>query len=252
MPEKVIQSLYSQIELKSNNCSVKELCNIYGVSRNGYYKYLKRKGLLNQDEKQQLELDIYGSEIHSHYPTMGYRSIRDRLLLETGWIVSDISVWKSIKRLNIKGYIRKAQYPQQYRNEHNRYANILNRDFKVNKPLEKIVTDVTYIKYHKKWYYLACYMDLFNNEIIEWELSDIFDNFLVINPAKRVLEKTKSIKHPILLHSDQGVQYSSAGYCNLLKSYNTIQSMSRVGTPRDNAVMESFWGRFKDVLLDFM
>ena len=169
MPEKVIQSLYSQIELKSNNCSVKELCNIYGVSRNGYYKYLKRKGLLNQDEKQQLELDIYGSEIHSHYPTMGYRSIRDRLLLETGWIVSDISVWKSIKRLNIKGYIRKAQYPQQYRNEHNRYANILNRDFKVNKPLEKIlyllsipITDTSVIPNKKQTRYSILSAFLFN------------------------------------------------------------------------------------------
>ena len=79
-------------------------------------------------------------------------------------------------------------------------------------------------------------------------LSDEFDNFLVMKPAKRILEKAKSTGTPILLHSDQGSQYSSAGYCSLLKSYNTIQSMSRAGTPRDNAVMESFFGRFKDVM----
>ena len=69
-----------------------------------------------------------------------------------------------------------------------------------------------------------------------------------MKPAKRILEKAKSTESQILLHSDQGVQYSSAGYCNLLKSYNVIQSMSRAGTPRDNAVIESFFGRFKDVL----
>jgi putative transposase len=57
-----------------------------------------------------------------------------------------------------------------------------------------------------------------------------------------------STEHQVLLHSDQGVQYSSAGYCNLLKEYNVIQSMSRAGNPHDNAVMESFWGRFKDAL----
>ena len=68
-----------------------------------------------------------------------------------------------------------------------------------------------------------------------------------MKPAKRILEKAKSTGTHILLHSDQGSQYSSAGYCNLLKSYNTIQSMSRAGTPRDNAVMESFFGRFKDI-----
>ena len=85
-------------------------------------------------------------------------------------------------------------------------------------------------------------------EIIDYELGDKFDNFLVMKPAQRILAKRQSTETPILLHSDQGVQYSSAGYCNLLKSYNTIQSMSRAGTPRDNAVIESFFGRFKDVM----
>ena len=94
----------------------------------------------------------------------------------------------------------------------------------------------------------AGYLDLYNNELVEWELSDTFDNFLVMKPAKRLLEKVKSTKHQVLLHSDQGVQYSSAGYCNLLTEYNAIQSMSRAGNPKDNAVMESYWGRFKDVL----
>ena len=69
-----------------------------------------------------------------------------------------------------------------------------------------------------------------------------------MEPAKRILQKAKSTEAQILLHSDKGVQYSSAGYCNLLKSNNVIQSMSRAGTPRDNAVIESFFGRFKDVL----
>ena len=114
--------------------------------------------------------------------------------------------------------------------------------------MQKIVTDVTYIKHRNKWYYLACYLDLFNNEIVDYELSDTFDNFLVMKPAKRILEKAKSTGTQLLLHSDQGIQYSSAGYTNLLKSYNAIQSMSRAGTPRDNAVIESFFGRFKDVL----
>ena len=107
-------------------------------------------------------------------------------------------------------------------------------------PMEKIVTDVTYIKYRGKWYYLAAYLDLFNNEVLEWKLSDTFDNFLVMRPAQRLLKKKMSTEHQVLLHSDQGVQYSSAGYCNLLKEYNVIQSMSRAGNPHDNAVMESF------------
>ena len=83
---------------------------------------------------------------------------------------------------------------------------------------------------------------------MEWELSSTFDNFLVMRPAERLLKRKISTKHQVLLHSDQGVQYSSAGYCNLLKEYNAIQSMSRAGNPHDNAVMEFFGGRFKDTL----
>ena len=193
-------------------------------------------------------MDYYVSDIHSHYPSQGYRSINDTLLNMYGWIVSDVSVWKSMKRLGITGYIRKQKRPEPTGTEHSRFPNILNREFYSDKPMQKVVTDVTYIKHKDKWFYLACYLDLFNNEIIDYEFSDTFDNLLVMKPAKRILEKAKSTGTQILFHSDQGVQYSSAGYCNLLKSYNVVQSMSRAGTPRDNAVIESFFGRFKDVL----
>ena len=227
---------------------MKELCDVYEVSRSGYYKWLKRKGTLNRYEQEQQVLDYCVADIHSHYPTQGYRSIADTLLNKYGWVVSDVTVFKSMRRLGIKGYVRKQKYPTTLGAEHDRFPNILNREFYSDKPMQKIVTDVTYIKNKGKWYYLACYLDLFNNEILDWELSDTFDNYLVMKPAKRILEKAKSTGTQILLHSDQGVQYSSAGYCNLLKSYNTIQSMSRAGTPRDNAVIESFFGRFKDVM----
>lgn len=163
---------------------------------------------------------------------MGYRQIRDKLQLEFGLIVSDPSVWKSMKRLGIHGYTRRRKEPATQGLEHIRYSNVLNRKFKAEKPMEKIVTDVTYIKHNGKWYYLAGCLDLFNNEIVEWELSDTFDNFLVMNPVERLLKRKMSTEHQVLLHSDQGVQYSSAGYCNLLKEYNVIQSMSRAGNPR--------------------
>ncbi len=222
---------------------------MYEVSRSGYYKWLKRKGTLNSYEKKQQELDYYIADLHSHYPSQGYRALNDTLLNLYGWKVSDVSVWKSMKRLGISGFVRKKKCSAAIEGaEHYRFRNVLNREFKADKPMQKIVTDVTYIKHRNKWYYLACYLDLFNNEILDYELADVFDNFLVMKPAKRILEKAKSTKTQILLHSDQGIQYSSAGYCNLLKEYNVIQSMSRAGTPRDNAVIESFFGRFKDVM----
>jgi transposase InsO family protein len=244
----MIQEMYSEIQKQTDKHSVSELCCIYGVSRSGYYKWLKRAGQPNRFEKTHRILDNYVQDIHYHHPMMGYRQIKDKLCLDFGWVVSDPTVWKSMKRLGIHGYTRRRKALAAPGLEHIRYANVLNRKFKSLLPLEKIVTDVTYIKYRDKWYYLAAYLDLFNNEILEWELSDTFDNFLVMRPAERLLKKKMSTEHQVLLHSDQGVQYSSAGYCNLLKEYNVIQSMSRAGNPHDNAVMESFWGRFKDAL----
>ena len=244
----MIQQIYACIERESEARSVKQLCDVHEVSRSGYYKWLKRKGTLNRYEQQQQELDYYVADIHSHYPSQGYRSIADTLLNQYGWAASDVSVFKSMKRIGIRGFVRRQKYSTSGGSKHNRFSNVLNRAFYSDKPMQKIVTDVTYLKNKGKWYYLACYLDLFNNEIVDWELNDVFDNSLVMKPAKRILEKAKSTGTPILFHSDQGVQYSSAGYCNLLESYNTIQSMSRAGTPRDNAVIESFFGRFKDVL----
>lgn len=236
----MIQQMYAEIQKQTGSHSVSELCGIYGVSRSGYYKWLKRAGQLNRYEKTHAMLDRYVLDIHSHHPMMGYRQIRDKLRIAFGWIVSDPTVWKSMKRLGIHGYTRRRKTAAAGSNmEHIRYSNVLNRNFKAEKPMQKVVTDVTYIKHNG---------NLFNNEIVEWELSDTFDNFLVMKPAERLLKRKMSTEHQVLLHSDQGVQYSSAGYCNLLKEYNVIQSMSRAGNPHDNAVMESFWGRFKDTL----
>ena len=241
--------MYAEIHSQIGKHSAAELCMIYGVSRSGYYKWLQRGGRINQYEQSQRILDAYVGDIHTHHPMMGYRSIRDTIALEFGWLVSDPSVWKSMKRLHIHGYTRHRKSPSAGSGmEHIRYPNLLQRNFEATAPMQKVVTDVTYIKFGGKWFYLAAYLDLFNNEILEWELSDTFDNFLVMKPAERLLKRTESTEHQVLLHSDQGVQYSSAGFCNLLTKYNAIQSMSRAGTPHDNAVMESFWGRFKDTL----
>ncbi len=73
-----------------------------------YYKWLKRKGTINRYEEEQQELDYFVMDIHSHYPSQGYRTIADTLLNTYGWKVSDLSVWKSMKRLNITGYVRKS------------------------------------------------------------------------------------------------------------------------------------------------
>ncbi len=239
----MIQQMYAEIQRQTDKHSVTELYGIYGVSRSGYYKWRQRQGKLNRYEQSQRVLDAYVNDIHAHHPMMGYRSIRDMLVLQFGLVVSDPSVFKSMKRLHIHSYRRRRKYKLSGSGlAHSRYPNLLNRDFKADAPMQKIVTDITHIKYHGKWHYLAAFLDLYSNEILKWELGDTFDNLLVMRPAERFLKRTESTGRQVLFHSDQGVQYSSAGYCNLLTQYNVLQSMSRAGMPRDNAVMESFWG----------
>ena len=193
----MIHEMYAEIQKQTDKHSVSELCDVYGVSRSGYYKWLKRADQLNRYEKTHQILDSYVQDIHSHHPMMGYRQIRDKLRLEFGWIVSDPTVWKAMKRLGIHGYTRRRKSPVAMSGmEHVRYGNILNRNFRAERPLEKIVTDVTYIKHKGKWYYLAGYLDLFNNDIVAWELSDTFDNLLVMNPAERLLKQKRARSTP--------------------------------------------------------
>ena len=251
----MIHPIYKRIDQLRISHSVAELCAIFGVSRSGFYKWKQRKmlGLTNRYEEAHRHLDTCVSDIHAHFPMMGYRAIRAMLALRFGLAVSDPSVWKSMCRLHISGFSRRTRYSSKKPGlEHVLHPNLLNRDFSASAPLQKIVTDVTYLKFRGKWHYFVAYLDLFNNEILDWDLSDTFDNFLVLRPAQRLMQRlsqqTESTARPVLLHSDQGPQYSSVGFSNLLSQYHITQSMSRAGTPHDNAVMESFLGRFKDTL----
>jgi transposase InsO family protein len=97
-----------------------------------------------------------------------YLQVRDTLLLQTGWAVCDMSIWKSMKRLGIKGFMRKSKLPISAGKEHREIPNILNRGFHADKPLQKIVSDITDIKHRGRWFYLVCFLDLFNADVINY------------------------------------------------------------------------------------
>lgn len=127
------------------------------------------------------------------------------------------------------------------------YPNLLARDFRANRPLEKVAVDVTYLYSRGVVQYLSVFLDLFNNEILEYELSSRNDLELVIKPLKRLLRANHhKITKQTIFHSDQGIQFLSKSYCRYLDKYGIRLSMSRKGTPLDNAPIESFFGWFKD------
>lgn len=247
--KEIKQYYFMQIERLHERFSIEWLCELFGVSRSGYYKWKKRGSVPNRYKRTQQILDEEILQLHNEHPNSGYRALNARLRMKTGWIVCDLSVLHSMQRLRIRARGRKTKPASSVGTEHTKFPNILNRQFHADKPLCRIVTDITQFYYHKQKYYFICYLDLFNNEILEWNVGTDESMRLVLPPLRRLLErKQMSNDCPMLLHSDQGSQYSSAGYHSLLKLYNVTQSMSRAGTPHDNAVMESIFGWFKEFL----
>lgn len=242
------QYYYSEIYRLRSKFAVHWLCELFGISRSGYYKWVQRKDSLNRYQRFQQILDELVMSTYKKHPTSGYRSINSRILHSNGWIVSDISVLKSMQRLRIRAAGRKKKYPQTGGPEHVRFPNLLNRQFYSDKPMSKIVTDITQFTYNGICYHFICFLDLFNNEILEWNVAQTETMDLIMPPLRSLLHKKMSTKNPMLLHSDQGSQYSSAGLVSLLAQYNVTQSMSRAGTPHDNAVIESIFGWFKEFL----
>lgn len=247
--KEVKQYYFSQIERLHRRFSVEWLCELFGVSRSGYYKWKKRGQTLNQYQRSQQILDREILSLHKEHPSSGYRALNARLRRKTGWIVCDLSILHSMQRLHIQAKTRKTRPAPTLGTENPKFPNILNRQFGAEQPLTRIVTDITQFRYQKQTYYFVCYLDLFNNEILEWNVRTDETMQLILPPLRRLLKRKRmSSDCPMLLHSDQGSQYSSAGFHALLKLYNVTQSMSRAGTPHDNAVMESIFGWFKEFL----
>ena len=247
--KEVKQYYFSQVERLPRRFSVEWLCELFGVSRSGYYKWKNRKAGPNRWTLTQQYLDKEISELHKEHPSSGYRALNARLRRKTGWVVCDLSVLRSMQRLHIRARTRKTRPALTVGTENTKFPNILNRQFTATCPLTRIVTDITHFYHRKQHYYFVCYLDLFNNEILEWNVRTDETMQLVLPPLRRLLQRKRmSNDCPMLLHSDQGSQYSSAGFHSLLKLYNVTQSMSRAGTPHDNAVMESVFGWFKEFL----
>ena len=180
---------------------------------------------------------------HHHTSNYGYRRITIALCSKLGLAVNEKKIRRLMKELGLKG-----RTPNKKRfTKHGKIPeNILQQDFKVDKPGTKLATDVTEFLYNKKKYYLSPVIDLFNGEIITYTISNRPRFQLIkdmLNQAISIIEPYRS-EQPIL-HSDQGGLYRVSNYRRALENANIIQSMSGKGNCYDNAVIESFFSVFK-------
>ena len=132
------------------------------------------------------------------------------------------------------------------------YPNLLLADLAINQPYQVVVSDMTAFWVNKDYYELTLYMDLFNNEIIAYDVSTTKgDRTTYINGLNELIEKKKEYKDlKMILHTDQGSVYSSKSFNELLPLYNITHSMSSAGTPTDNGAMESINGWLKEELFN--
>ncbi|WP_198041735.1 IS3 family transposase [Paenibacillus larvae] len=235
-------------QLSVKGYSISMLCEIAHVSRSGFYKWQRRRGTSSckQLEDQFLKEKIV--EGHQRLRgILGYPRMRIWLKKTYGIHVNHKRVYRLMKQMGIQAQIRKKKRYYDKKEVCVVSDNVLNRDFHATRPNEKWVTDITYIPYKQKNLYLSAICDLFNNEIIAFHLSTRNDLQLVIDTLEkaRKVRKTKGV----LLHSDQGYQYTSRHFSKLLKQYKMKASMSRKGNCLDNACMESFFGHFKSECL---
>ena len=233
------------------------MCLVLKVSRSGYYKWLKNKDVLNQYEMNRRDLGELIKDIHKRKPSYGYHRIWKIIVEETGWVISANLVHKVCKILKIKSKAKHYKYKKPGE-ESVKYENIIGYNWNTSRPFEKVVSDSTSFWFKRKKYDWTFYLDVFNNEIVGYDVRETMFgngyqnhekalNKMLNNKIKRGYKDLETI-----FHTDQGKVYSSMSFNNIIKSYNITRSMSRAGTPTDNPVIESKNGWLKkEMYIDF-
>ncbi len=219
------------------------LLNRTNMARSSFYYYQKQG---KSADKYKIIKALINSIYHKHKGRYGYRRITDELN-NTGIIINHKTVSKLMKFMGLKSVIRIKKY-KSYKGEHGKIVpNILERNFKANQPNQKWATDITEFNVAGKKLYLSPIIDLFNQEIISYELTErpVFSQ--VVMMLKKAFKKIPNNTN-LTLHSDQGWQYQMKGYQYLLKEKGITQSMSRKGNCLDNAIIENFFGILKSEL----
>ena len=210
------------------------MCAVLEISKRTYYKYR------NMDDPDYLDYLMIKKVFNNSKGTYGYRRITEGLKIEYGVIYNHKKVARIMKKYYLKPKYIKRIRPNYYRRiEENVQPNILKRNFTADKSNQKWTTDITYLIFQNKRLYLSTILDLFDRKVVAYKISKFNNNQLVIDTLNDALNKRKNVSG-LILHSDQGFQYTSFEYKAICESNNIQISMSRKGTPIDDSPMESF------------
>ncbi|MDU5416981.1 IS3 family transposase [Peptoniphilus harei] len=242
---KIIRSLRDKFKLK-------DLLAYFKLPKSTYMYWQQRLDRPNKDE--QVEKKIL--EIRKDNPNYGYRRIT-AMLRKQGLLINKKKVQKLIQKLKLQvtSFSRKSRKYSSYKGTIGKVAdNKINRNFKIEKAYTCITTDTTEFKYLEKdkngnyqvkKLYLNPYLDMYNGEIISYEISKQPTLEPILKALDKALEVTNSNKEEKIFHSDQGWAYQVKQYTSRLETEGITQSMSRKGNCLDNSPMENFFGILK-------
>lgn len=214
------------------------------VSRSAYYDWLVRPAQLITADELHLYRRIK-QLFQASRESLGSREMVKKLRKE-GFIIGRYRVRTLMKRLGLVVVQRQAYKVTTRRKHSDQVAdNLINQDFNPKKPNQVWAGDVTYLRTHEGWMYLAIVMDLYSRRIVGWAI----DKRMTVDLVSRAMQMAINLRAPgkgLIFHSDRGSQYTSKAFRRLLKRRHINASMSGVGACWDNAVVERFFGSLKN------
>ena len=219
------------------------------VSRSGFYSWKSRIENPSPKELQRLKNIYLFTSYHKTYPSHGYRWLNAKIKLDTGMCFSDNYAHRCCKFAGIHSKSKRYRY-RRPKDQSRVFPNLLLSKITPERPFQTVVSDMTAFWVGRQYHELTLYMDLFNNEIVAYDLSNIKgDRNSYFNGFKKLINKKEEYGNlKLVLHTDQGSVYSSKAFNDLLPLYNITHSMSRAGTPTDNSAIEAINGWIKEEL----
>ena len=234
---------YQVIYMNRNRYPVSVMCQFFGVSRSGYYGYVRR---LDQPAPDTALAEIIREQQEKCDRTYGYRRMWKWLNTTKKIYRNPKTILRIMKKYELQSEIRRRKKWQQMGQQLHKYENLLNREFCSDRPNHKWVTDISYIHTKEGVLYLSMIRDLYDQSIVAYKTGTTQTVNLVLDTIRLAMKKEKKkVAAELQLHSDQGFQYTSTAYFKLTQSYGITPSMSRKGNPYDNAMAENFFSILK-------
>lgn len=248
----IYEIIYSTVTNTKSDLSISHLCEMAGVSRSGYYAWVKAAPVRDaQEEQDRKDFDLILRAYNKRGYSKGAKGIQMALMhMDPPVIMNLKKIRRLMKKYNLVCPVRKANpYRRMAKalKTSNTADNLLDREFECYGPRIVLLTDITYLPYNGVFAYLSTILDAYTKQILSYVLSDsLVVDFVLETVSKLIQDHGVSLCEETIVHSDQGCHYTSYKFIEILHNKKLRQSMSRKGNCWDNAPQESFFGHMKD------